>query len=91
MSKEFMGFAAAPETITAAIGRRHTRLWCKPRGGNVSSFGLVLLDIFTLPEKLFFLNAVIRRPLDFPARTPSLSSRDSHGCLLLSRTLRRPL
>jgi hypothetical protein len=46
LSKEFMGFAAgAPEPMIAALSRRRRRLRCKPQGGNVSSFGLVLLDI----------------------------------------------
>jgi hypothetical protein len=55
MSKEFTGFAAAPETLTAALGRRRRRLWCKPQGGNVSSFGFVLLDILH-SLRSFFLN-----------------------------------
>jgi hypothetical protein len=74
MSKDFIGFVAAQETITAAIsilrihGRRRRRLWCKPRGGIVSSFGFVLLDILH-SLRSFFLN---RR--DSPAsRTISFS------------------
>src|SRR5215813_7339169 len=91
MSKEFTGFAAAPETITAALGRRRRRLWCKPEGGNVSSFGFVLLDI--LHSLRSFLNDLsgleiptTRSPSQsFPRRTRLLL----HGCLLLRRMPRR--